>query len=54
MDRVHGFGGGNPSDCAVNVFLEEVAAVISDVEEEPCRGGSDEVETVTASEFAGE
>lgn len=54
VDCVHCLGGGNPSYGAVYVFLEEVAAVIGDVEEEPCRGCADEVEAVTASEFFGE
>lgn len=54
MYCVHCFGGGNPSDCSVDVFLEEIAAVIGDVEEEPCGGCAEEVEAVTASEFGGE
>lgn len=54
VDRAHCLGGGDPSDGAVDVFLEEVAAVIGDVEEEPGGGCADEVEAVTASEFFGE
>lgn len=54
MDRVHCLGGGDPSYGAVDVFLEEVAAVVGNVEEEPCGGCADEVEAVTASEFFGE
>lgn len=54
MDCIHCFGGRNPSDGAVNVFLEEVATVIGDVEEKPCCSCADEVEAVTASELFGE
>ena len=54
VDGVHCLGRGDPSYGAVDVFLEEVAAVVGNVEEEPCGGCADEVEAVTASEFFGE
>ncbi|KAL0913694.1 hypothetical protein M5K25_017172 [Dendrobium thyrsiflorum] len=51
LERVHGGGLRKPADSAKDVFLKEVLAVESDVEEKPSRRGADEVEAVATNEL---
>ncbi|KAH0456744.1 hypothetical protein IEQ34_014651 [Dendrobium chrysotoxum] len=51
LERVHGGGLRKPADSAKDVFLKEVLAVESDVQEKPSRRGADEVEAVATNEL---
>lgn len=54
LERTHCFGRWEPADGREHVLLEQVLGVEGYVEEEPCAGGAEELQTVSLGELGGE